>query len=47
MHSSKGESGDLFVEIQITVPKSLNEQEKSLFEQLSSVSTFDPRKNRD
>ncbi len=47
MHSAKGESGDLFVEIQITVPKSLSEQEKNLFEQLSSISTFDPRKNHD
>ena len=35
--------GDLFMEIQICVPKPLSDSEKSLFEQLSGVSSFNPR----
>lgn len=35
--------GDLFMEIQICVPKPLSDKEKSLFEELSKISTFNPR----
>jgi len=47
MQPKKGEGGNLYVEIQIVVPKNLSNKEKSLFEELSSISTFDPRENRD
>jgi curved DNA-binding protein len=36
-------SGDLYAVIQIAVPKSLSEREKSLFEELAQASRFDPR----
>ena len=38
-----GEAGDLFVELQISVPKQLSTAERELFEKLQSVSTFKPR----
>jgi len=37
------DAGDLFVELQIVVPKNLNDVERELFEKLQSVSTFKPR----
>ena len=40
----KGGRGDLVVKINIMVPKKLNEEEKKLFEKLSTVSNFNPRK---
>lgn len=40
----KGSRGDLITEIKIMVPKKLTEQEKELFEKLSEVSTYMPRK---
>ena len=39
----KGSRGDLYVSINIMVPKVLNNEEKELFEKLSKVSTFNPR----
>ncbi len=39
----KGGYGDLYAVIKIAVPKKLSDQERELFEQLSRVSTFDPR----
>ncbi len=39
------EQGNLYVELKIVVPKELSEKEKSLWEELSSVSSFDARKN--
>lgn len=41
----KGSRGDLITEIKIMVPKKLTEQEKELFEKLSEVSSFEPRKS--
>lgn len=38
-----GKPGDLYAEAQIKVPKSPSVTERELFEQLSKVSTFDPR----
>ena len=40
---SKGEPGDLLVEIRIVVPKSLSSSERELFERLAKESTFNPR----
>ena len=39
----KGSRGDLFVNVNIMVPKELNKEEKELFEKLSIISTFNPR----
>jgi len=39
----KGRPGDLFVKPLIVIPKSLTEQEQSLFEELAKVSAFEPR----
>jgi curved DNA-binding protein len=36
--------GDLFAVVRITVPKKLSAREKELFEELSRVSNFEPRK---
>lgn len=40
----KGSRGDLIVKVNIMVPKNLSEEEKELFEKLSTVSSFNPRK---
>ena len=40
----KGGRGDLIAKINIMVPKKLSTQEKELFQKLSSVSNFNPRK---
>lgn len=40
----KGSRGDLIVKVNIMVPKNLSQEEKSLFEKLSTVSSFNPRK---
>ena len=39
----KGGRGDLITEIKIMVPKRLTDEEKTLFEKLSEVSSFEPR----
>jgi curved DNA-binding protein len=41
-----GQRGDLYGAVQITLPKQLSEQERELFEQLASVSEFNPRRSR-
>lgn len=41
--NGEGARGDLVAEVKIVVPKSLTEQEKSLYEQLQKVSSFNPR----
>lgn len=41
----KGSRGDLIVKVNIMVPKNLSQEEKKLFEKLSAVSTFNPRKS--
>ncbi len=40
----KGGRGDLITEIKIMVPKRLTDEEKDLFEKLSEISSFEPRK---
>ena len=39
----KGSRGDLFVNVNIMVPKELNNEEKELFKELSNISNFNPR----
>ena len=39
----KGSRGDLFVNVNIMVPKQLSVEEKELFKKLSTVSSFNPR----
>lgn len=43
MPSSKGSPGDLYVVIQIMIPKKLSERERELFEELQKASQFNPR----
>lgn len=43
MPNPKGSPGDLYAEVQIMVPPTLTDRERELFEQLSTVSAFDPR----
>ena len=45
MPATKGWYGDLYAVIKIVVPKKLSERERELFEELSQVSTFNPRVN--
>lgn len=40
----KGGRGDLIVNVKITVPKKLSDNEKELFEKLQEISTYNPRK---
>jgi len=42
----KGKPGDLYAEAKIVVPPRLEPKERQLFEQLASVSNFDPRRRR-
>ena len=42
----KGTPGDLLAEVRIMVPPALDDEERSLFEQLAKVSDFDPRRRR-
>lgn len=39
----KGKPGDFYVEVQIAVPEKLTPRERELFEELSRVSSFNPR----
>ena len=39
----KGSRGDLFVSVNIMVPKELSNEEKELYKKLSKISTFNPR----
>lgn len=43
MPASRGEPGHLYAEVRIMVPASLGDEERRLFEELASTSTFDPR----
>lgn len=40
----EGAPGDLYVSLEIAVPKTLTPDEQTLFEQLAKISAFDPRK---
>jgi curved DNA-binding protein len=42
----RGKGGDLFAEAQITVPETLTSEERRLFRELASTSSFDPRSSR-
>jgi curved DNA-binding protein len=42
----RGPAGDLFADVRIMVPASLTAEERRLFEELATVSTFDPRSRR-
>jgi curved DNA-binding protein len=44
--SARGDPGDLYAVVKIVVPKKLTSEERELFEQLASVSSFDPRARR-
>ncbi|MEM9557293.1 MAG: DnaJ C-terminal domain-containing protein [Acidobacteriota bacterium] len=41
--ATKGRPGDLFAEIRIVVPETLDERERALFEELAEASSFRPR----
>ena len=43
MPNPKGSPGDLYAQVQIVVPATLTDRERELLEQLSAVSSFDPR----
>jgi curved DNA-binding protein len=43
--SSRGQRGDQLVEVQIVVPVELSPQERSLYQKLREVETFNPRRN--
>jgi curved DNA-binding protein len=44
--SPRGQPGDLYAEVQIMVPSTLSDQERRLFEQLATTSTYNPRERR-
>jgi curved DNA-binding protein len=46
MPNPKGKPGDLFAEARIMVPTKLTDEERRLFEELATVSDFDPRRTR-
>jgi curved DNA-binding protein len=41
---ARGNAGDLYAEVKITVPASPSSRERELFEELAKVSDFEPRK---
>lgn len=41
--NGRGGRGDLFVNVQIMIPKSITEKEKTIFEQLGEISKYNPR----
>ena len=46
MPNPRGAPGDMFAEVKIMVPRRLTGEERRLFEQLATVSTFDARRPR-
>jgi curved DNA-binding protein len=46
MPGPRGGHGDLYADLQIVVPKRLDERERELYEQLAAASHFDPREAR-
>jgi curved DNA-binding protein len=46
MPNPRGRPGDLYAEVRIMVPRTLTDRERELFEELSRVSRFDPRRAR-
>jgi curved DNA-binding protein len=45
MPNPRGTPGDLYAEVAIMVPKEVTDAERRLFEELSRVSGFDPRRD--
>ncbi|MFF9159246.1 DnaJ C-terminal domain-containing protein [Streptomyces longwoodensis] len=45
MPNPRGASGDLYAELRIMVPSRLGDRERALFEELATVSSFDPRRH--
>jgi len=43
MPATRGKPGDLYAEVRIMMPKTLNDEERRLFEELAATSAFDPR----
>jgi curved DNA-binding protein len=41
-----GTAGDLYAEVRIVVPRSLSKDERRLFQELATISDFDPRRHR-
>jgi curved DNA-binding protein len=46
MPNPKGKPGDLYAEVRIMVPPKLTDEERRVFEELATVSNFDPRRSR-
>jgi curved DNA-binding protein len=46
MPNPRGAPGDLYTEVVVMVPRRLSQRERELFEELSRVSSFDPRRDR-
>ncbi|GHB39167.1 molecular chaperone DnaJ [Streptomyces cirratus] len=46
MPGRRGANGDLYAELRIMVPPRLGDRERELFEELATVSSFDPRRTR-
>lgn len=42
---SAGNAGDLYAEVRIVVPRTLSKDERKLFQELATISEFDPRRN--
>ena len=40
---TKGNTGDLYIEINIINPPNLSDEEEELYQQLSEISTYNPR----
>jgi curved DNA-binding protein len=43
MPNPRGEPGDLYAEVRVLVPKTVSRRERELFEELATISDFDPR----
>jgi curved DNA-binding protein len=46
MPNSRGHPGDFYAVVRIVVPKRLSRRERELYDELSRVSTFDPRREQ-
>jgi curved DNA-binding protein len=46
MPNSRGHPGDFYAVVRIAVPKRLSRRERELYDELSRVSTFDPRREQ-
>jgi curved DNA-binding protein len=44
MPAASGRAGDVYAEVKVMVPPTPSERERELFEELATVSTFDPRR---